>query len=650
MKRSMQLTAFLIVVCTLATSRLAGAQNAAARPAPAPTDPVSTVPRSVPFTGQVVTAVGEARTGTVLVTFGLYTDQTGGAPIWTEQQLVTLDRDGRYAAILGAASKEGLPAEAFAAGTPKWLGIQIEGEAEQPRFMLLSVPYALKAADADTIAGKPVTEFVTAAHLTESVKSAVKESTTDRSTNPSAPLVTPNALVKYANSGGTLTESSTVDVGGKLGIAVGTPLTELDVQGFGSSTTLTLRNGGSAADVVKLVGSDGSLRIGSATTANLINLIGPNVGIGTTTPSAALHTSGANAASTTFVLENTSGQTSRQLFLSAYGSAGAGEYWPGLNSPNTSSLWGPNLFVLRATNGLVFSGSASAEHMRVSSDGHVGINTGGLTSPYRFAVLGGSVDGAFVRTDRTNGVAIAAISESGAGTGVVGQAGGPDAIGVHGYVNFGTGVRGETQFSGNTVGVEAINHATSGFGDGMRATTSSPDAVGIWARNLATDGTAGRFDGNVAVNGTIIQASAAVKIDHPLDPENQYLYHSAVESPDMMNIYDGIVTTDASGEAEVTLPEWFEALNGDFRYQLTCIGTFAQAIVAKEINGNRFQIKTSIPGVKVSWQVTGIRQDAWARRHRAPVEETKPALERGRYLHPEVFDQPAERAVGRPLQ
>jgi hypothetical protein len=101
--------------------------------------------------------------------------------------------------------------------------------------------------------------------------------------------------------------------------------------------------------------------------------------------------------------------------------------------------------------------------------------------------------------------------------------------------------------------------------------------------------------------------------------------HSFVESPEMMNIYNGNVTTDANGSALVLLPESFSALNRDFRYQLTVIGTFAQSIVAEKMTDNHFRIKTSVPNVEVSWQVTGIRQDANARVNRIPVEEDKPA-------------------------
>ena len=113
----------------------------------------------------------------------------------------------------------------------------------------------------------------------------------------------------------------------------------------------------------------------------------------------------------------------------------------------------------------------------------------------------------------------------------------------------------------------------------------------------------------------------------------------------MKNIYDGTITTDTSGDATVTMPDWFEALNQDFRYQLTCMGQFAQAIVGTEIAGNKFTIKTDKPNVKVSWQVTGTRHDAWANAHRIPVEEDKPEKEQGTLLHPTEFGMPESMGI-----
>jgi hypothetical protein len=113
----------------------------------------------------------------------------------------------------------------------------------------------------------------------------------------------------------------------------------------------------------------------------------------------------------------------------------------------------------------------------------------------------------------------------------------------------------------------------------------------------------------------------------------------------MKNVYDGTVTTDAQGHAVIELPGYFEALNRDPRYQLTVIGSPSTAYVAEEIAGNVFTIRTSEPGVKVSWQVTGIRQDAYAAAHPVIVEEQKKLADRGRYLHPEEHGMPAELAI-----
>lgn len=147
---------------------------------------------------------------------------------------------------------------------------------------------------------------------------------------------------------------------------------------------------------------------------------------------------------------------------------------------------------------------------------------------------------------------------------------------------------------------------------------------------LGSDGNT--FFGNVNVNGILSKSGGSFKIDHPLDPKNKYLLHSFVESPDMMNIYNGVATMDSHGRAWVSLPSYFEALNKDFRYQLTCIGGVAPVYIAKEISDNRFLIAGGKPGLKVSWQVTGVRHDEYANAHRIPVEEDKPAKERG---HPD---------------
>ncbi len=194
------------------------------------------------------------------------------------------------------------------------------------------------------------------------------------------------------------------------------------------------------------------------------------------------------------------------------------------------------------------------------------------------------------------------------------------------------GVRGDAFTNGSAIGV-------AGIADGA-------GTYGVLAQAMGASSTAGYFLGNVDVTGTLSKGAGSFKIDDPIDPANKFLYHSFVESPDMMNIYNGNVVTDAQGFAVVTMPAWFEALNRDFRYQLTVIGQFAQAIVAKEMAGGSFTIQTDKPDVKVSWQVTGIRQDPYANAHRIPVEQEKAANERGNYLHPELYGLGPERLIG----
>jgi hypothetical protein len=138
------------------------------------------------------------------------------------------------------------------------------------------------------------------------------------------------------------------------------------------------------------------------------------------------------------------------------------------------------------------------------------------------------------------------------------------------------------------------------------------------------------------------------KIDHPLDPQNKYLTHSAVESSERKNVYDGVMQLDADGTASVDLPEWFEALNGEFRYQLTAVGGAAPNLhVAEEISENRFRIAGGEGGMTVCWQVTGTRKDAASAANPFKVEEEKPQEERGRYLQPSLYGAPEEQSVMR---
>jgi len=220
---------------------------------------------------------------------------------------------------------------------------------------------------------------------------------------------------------------------------------------------------------------------------------------------------------------------------------------------------------------------------------------------------------------------------------------GGGAYGLYGYAASDGSYRYGT-YSSATSTTSGLSTGTS---YGIRTSANyGATAYGIYASaSGASTNYAGYFSGNVYVTGSVTKASGTFKIDHPLDPENKYLQHSFVESPDMMNIYNGNVKTDANGYAAVTLPDYFDALNKDFRYQLTVIGDFAQAIIAEEINENQFAIRTDKPNIKVSWQVTGIRKDAYAEANRIQVEVDKPVQEKGLYLHPEAFSLPPEMQI-----
>jgi hypothetical protein len=204
------------------------------------------------------------------------------------------------------------------------------------------------------------------------------------------------------------------------------------------------------------------------------------------------------------------------------------------------------------------------------------------------------------------------------------------------------GVGGDSNSNNGGSGAAAFGGLGSGAGHSGGTGIIAQGGIGS---DGATTGLAGRFIGDVTISGNLSKGGGSFKIDHPLDPENKYLYHSFVESPDMMNIYNGNAVTNANGEAIVELPSYFQALNRDFRYQLTVIGQFAQAIIGEEIKGNHFMIKTSAANVKVSWQVTGVRQDAYANKNRISVEVVKSETERGFYLHPDAFHQPEEKSV-----
>jgi hypothetical protein len=300
----------------------------------------------------------------------------------------------------------------------------------------------------------------------------------------------------------------------------------------------------------------------------------------------------------------------------------------------------------------------------------------GLPAPAGFGVFGNSDTGSGVVGFSRDGVGVEARSinttaghfesDNGDGviatvnasfsTGVGGFAFSNDGTGVHGYgatavygdsdVEYGVGVWGDAE-SGATAGVHG--RCFTDWGAGVVGEVTG-NGYAVWG--LANNSWAGLFEGNVLmagqvyIYGSLSKPGGSFRIDHPLDPGNKYLSHSFVESPDMLNIYNGLVQLDEHGAAMVEFPEWFDALNHEFRYQLTPIGSPAPNLhVASEIERRAFRIAGGTPKGKVSWQVTGIRQDKWANANRIQVEEEKPTEERGRYLHPELFGETEDKKL-----
>ena len=274
------------------------------------------------------------------------------------------------------------------------------------------------------------------------------------------------------------------------------------------------------------------------------------------------------------------------------------------------------------------------------------------SSNSNFGVWGGSLDYIGVSGASDTSTGVDGISRS--GDGVVGQSLGIKTYGVRGRCDNGYGV-----YGGSKIGYGVVGFSNSGYG----------------VMGFTHSGYAAYLGGNVVITGNLQKGGGSFKIDHPLDPANKYLHHSFVESPDMKNVYDGMVALDNKGEAEIELPDWFGALNKDFRYQLTAIGAPGPNLyIAEEISdtstttnyssdssssnqnnnnnsndSSNFKIAGGTSGMKVSWQVTGIRKDPWANANRIRVEEDKPAKERGYYIYPDLYGQPEEKGISQLL-
>lgn len=691
-----------VALCFLALVFSAAAQTS---PANSGASSVSAqVPRLIRFSGVAKDETGKAVPGVLGITFALYRDEQGGAPLWIETQNVQADAAGQYTALLGTSKPEGVPLELFTSGEARWLEIHGQGQLEQPRVLLVSVPYAIKAHEAETLSGRSISDFVlnqttTSSTHTDHVQTssnALRASTPPPPAGPTSFTGSNSSNIVTVTQSGTgngllaKTGSTTQFAAGVLGIESATSGQVSGVSGQAASSTTNAAgvSGGNIATTGQVYGVAGYTNSTGPFAAAVNGFEGATTGqvfgVGGTTTSATNFAAGVSGSANATtgqvygVVGVSNSTTNGAAAVNGFEPATTGQVFGVSGSTNSTTNGAAGMSGFEgAKTGVVFGvngGTNSTSNGAAAVNGFEGATTGNVagvsgTTPSRSG--NGVMGNASATSGNTNGVLGSSSSPTGNGVlginsattgfavGVTGLTNSPSGAGLNGFSNTtsgGIGVIGAAPTSGtavqgiNQVCASSVCTPAKGIAGLFQTGTGGTILLGTSGTSFTTQFSVdssgnGFYAGNLNVKGKLTKGSGSFRIDHPLDPANKYLSHSFVESPDMMNVYNGNITTDKHGLATIVLPDYFEALNRDFRYQLTVIGQFAQAIVKQEIQNNRFTIRTSRPQVKVSWQVTGIRHDAYADAYRIPVEEEKPTQEQGHYLHPELFGGSGERAI-----
>ncbi len=449
---------FSMLLACLVLSSLAAAQTSSS---------TSALPRLVRFSGTASDVKGNPLSGVVGVTFALYPEQTGGAPLWMETQNVQADSNGRYSALLGVTRSEGLPADVFTTEQAHWVGVQVQGQAEQPRVLLLSVPYALKAGDADTIGGLPPSAFVLAAPSASGLPASaiVSNATPDVATDVTTTGGTANFLPLF-NGASTVVDSVVYQTAaGKIGINTTTPNAALDVKGSALvAGTLILPESGVATATTgynsEPLDLTASAFNASAAVAQTFQLKAEPVRNDTTTASGVLS-----------LLFGSGGITPTETGLNIASNGrvtfASGQTFPGLPQLNAANTF-TQLLTVTATNNT-----------------GLGTITGNNNSPYYGTA---AVEGNATFTGTGSTIGVEGYSQATAGWGVYGIGGaagvyGGSALnGVFGNSTNGNGVYGQTA-GGSGSGVYGVN-SVSGFGVLGQATGSS--GQGVWGESFGT--------------------------------------------------------------------------------------------------------------------------------------------------------------------
>jgi hypothetical protein len=683
------------------------------------------VPRLIRFSGQL-----PGTSGTVGITFTLHKAQQDNAALWIETQNVQLDSTGKYTVLLGVTKPEGIPTDLFSTGEAQWLGIQVQGKTEQPRVLLVSVPYALRAAEADTLAGHAPSDFVTTDKLSGAVQQQLQQQSTSTTpgtgkkagvkastpTDPETDFIDNNAsqvvLVQQNGSGSALVATATT------GMAVNAKSTSTAIYGnnTGTGTTSGVEGITSSPSGRGVYGFNTATTgtnfgvVGSANSTAGIGVFGSNgatsgpaVGVwGTTSSTAGIALKGSSSATTgatTGVLGSVKSPTGTALVLQ---NTGSGPLFSGESGTSNTQVVGIDGYGDMTTNGYVGIGSLGTPSYPIESS--TSTNEYNIVA-YDYATTSYAIYGYGTYAGVYGDSPYVAVWGNGTDWGLYATASGSGEYGVEGYDEVGYGVFGSNattsypaaefanQAGAGTSGVAVIGISASGsastikggvdffdaagefegpngvigtassdstYGHGLTGISAGSSGAGVYGYNTGSSGSAvygnddsgsstayaGYFVGNVEISGTLNGTALAVKVDDPTDPANKYLSHASVQSPELKTFYDGTVVLDGSGQAEVTLPSYFQALNKDFRYQLTCIGGYAPVYIAREVENNAFRIAGGAPGMKVSWTVTGVRHDAYATAHPLVVETQKSAEEQGRYISPRELGVAAELKVG----